>query len=420
MTRPRETVIAGPRHGAAEPGTGVPGWLARQVRALFAEARRRRRRRRMAAAAAVLTLVALAGAARAGWLSGGHHGRPAARSGRVVPPRAPGFALPSALVAWFDDGGALRIGNPATLSQRRVALLANPPCCTLVTAGRKIYWAGRSAGRDYVQDYDLVTGVIRNVAPGWAVFASADGRSVFVVQTARRLVVLPAAGPGPVRLLVTPPGWQVVPLPWAAAGGIVVSSAASRPAIGVWKPDAGTVRVIGHGHVLAAWTQPSGRGSLIAWQPAGCTPQHCPLEITSTPVGRTLTVHSPTRYGFLGQGNDVAFSPDGTQLAALVSSGPLRPTSAPRFVPTLVNTATGIVRLVPGAVMANGELAGWLVWLPGASRLLAGPAADIGRYAGYAINARTGAARPFSFFRGSSYPANSTSDITYGAVLLPR
>ena len=262
--------------------------------------------------------------------------------------------------------------------------------------------------------------MIRNVAAGWAVFASADGRSVYIAQTARRMLVLPATGPGPARPLVTPPGWQVVPLPWAAAGGIVLSSAASRPAIGLWKPGAGTVRVIGYGHVLASWTQPSGRGSLIAWQPAGCPFQHCPLEITSTPAGRTLTVRSPTRYGFLGQGNDMAFSPDGAQLAALISTGPLRPTSAPPFVPALVNTATGKVRLVPGAVMANGELAGWLVWLPGSSRLLAGPAANIGRYAGYAINARTGAARPFSFFRGSRYPANSTSDISYGAVLLPR
>ena len=59
--------------------------------------------------------------------------------------------------------------------------------------------------------------------------------------------------------------------------------------------------------------------------------------------------------------------------------------------------------------MVNGELAGWLVWLVGSERLLAGPAADISRYAGYAIDAQTGAAMPCSFFPGSSRPANGVS-----------
>jgi hypothetical protein len=72
------------------------------------------------------------------------------------------------------------------------------------------------------------------------------------------------------------------------------------------------------------------------------------------------------------------------------------------------------------AILANGEFAGWLVWLPRTGRLLAGPAADIGRYAGYAIDARTAAAKPFTFFPGSSYLANAPSDITYGAVLVSR
>jgi hypothetical protein len=50
--------------------------------------------------------------------------------------------------------------------------------------------------------------------------------------------------------------------------------------------------------------------------------------------------------------------------------------------------------------LVKGELAGWLVWLPGSERLLAGPA-DISRYAGYAIDAQTGAARPFSWRAGA-------------------
>jgi hypothetical protein len=322
-------------------------------------------------------------------------------------------------VAWFDANGTLRIGNVARLTQRAAAQVADPPCCTLIAAGHRIYWAGQSGHRDYVQEYDLATGVIRNIAPGWAVFTSADRRDIYVAQSGRRLLILPAYDSGPARPQVTPPGWQMVPLPWAVTGGIVLGSDGPRQAIGVWQPRTGRVQVIGHGFVMAAWTSPSGHSSLIAWQPAAC-PLRCPIEITSIPAGRTLTVGSPLPYGFLGQGGDMAFSPDGTELAALASASPPNPDVTGRFVPALLNTATGTVRLVRRAVLANGEFAGWLVWLPGADRLLAGPAANIGRYAGYAIDARTATARPFTFFPGTSYLANAPSDITYGAVLVPR
>jgi hypothetical protein len=369
--------------------------------------------------AAALALAVLASAAVIGYQAAGRHGPGAARPGAPGPVNASRLTLPAAFVAWFDTNGTLRIGNVATLAQRAVARVADLPCCTLITAGPRIYWAGQSGRRDHVQEYDLATGALRNVAPGWAVFASASGQNIYIAQSGRRLLVLPADGSGPAWPLVTPPGWQVVPLPWAVAGGIVLSSDGQRQAIGVWPPQAARVQVIGHGHVMAAWTPPSGQSSLIAWQPAAC-PQRCPVEITSIPAGRTLTVRSPLPGGFLGQGGDMAFSPDGTELAALTSASPPNPDTAVRFMPTLVNTATGAVRVVHHAILANGEFAGWLVWLPGASRLLAGPAADIGRYAGYAIDARTATARTFTFFPGLRYLANAPSDITYGAVLVAR
>ncbi|HEV3292698.1 MAG TPA: hypothetical protein VG123_27305, partial [Streptosporangiaceae bacterium] len=335
--------------------------------------------------AATLALAVLASAAVIGYQAAGRHGPGAARPGVPGPASAPRFTLPAAFVAWFDANGTLRIGNVATLAQRAVTRVTDPPCCTLIAAGPRIYWAGQSGHRDYVQEYDLATGVLRNVAPGWAVFAAAGGRDIYIAQSGRHLLELPADGSGPARPLVTPPGWQVVPLPWAVAGGIVLSSDGQRQAIGVWPPQAGRVQVIGHGHVMTAWTQPSGQSSLIAWQPTAC-PQRCPVEITSIPADRTLTVRSPLPGGFLGQGGDMAFSPDGTELAALTSLNPPNPDTAERFMPALVNTATGTVRLVRRAILANGEFAGWLVWLPGADRLLAGPAADISRYAGYAID----------------------------------
>lgn len=296
--------------------------------------------------------------------------------------------------------------------------MTQAPCCTLVTVGHRTYWAGRSGGRDYVQEYNLASGVIRSVAPGWAVFASAGGQRVYIAQSGSRLLVLPASGAGRPRRLVTPAGWQVVPLPWAAAGGLMLSSASRPPAIGLWQPGSGRIRVIGHGRVLATWTQPSGRSSLVAWQPGACRQLSCPIEITSTAADRTLTVHNRWGHGFLGQGADAAFSPDGRTLAAFIHLP--HQGSAEAFVPALVNTATGTVRLVRHASMTNGEMSGWLVWLPGPRRLLAGPATDIGRYAGYAIDARAATARPFTFFPGSGYPANSSSDVTYGAVLVPR
>jgi hypothetical protein len=77
--------------------------------------------------------------------------------------------------------------------------------------------------------------------------------------------------------------------------------------------------VFGHGDVMTTWTQPSGRGSLIAWQPAACHRLSCPIEITSTSTNRTLTVYDPQGTGFLGQGNDAAFSPDGKMLALFVN-----------------------------------------------------------------------------------------------------
>ena len=71
-------------------------------------------------------------------------------------------------------------------------------------------------------------------------------------------------------------------------------------------------------------------------------------------------------------------------------------------------------------MLANAEMAGWLVWLPGSGYLLAGPA-DNSNYAGYAIDTRTAAARPFTFFSRTRYryPESPAYDITYGAVLVP-
>ena len=409
--------LAGPEPRAGgRPRPSVPPWLARQVLALFAEARQRRRRRRLVTAAVVLAAAAVGGAAFAGYLA---TGQPRPRADRRAGPAsrgARGFALPSALIAWFDGDGTLRIGNVATLNQRPLAQLVNAPCCTLIAVGHRVYWPGRFKGRDYIRYANLATGTIGNLAPGWAVVESAATRTIYVAeQSGHALLALPADGRGPARRLVTPPGWQVVPLPWAAADGITLSSGGRRPAIGLWRPRSGRVTVIGRGYVMATWTQPSGRSSLIAWLPARCARLPCPIKITSTATGHTQTVHPPPGYGFVWQGGNMAFSSDGRELATFVSPGLHGATT---FVPALVNTATGTVRVVHRAKLASPEMAGWLVWLPGSRFLLAG-SADNTSFPAYAIDARNASARPFGFFIGrrDKYPASPVYDITDSAVL---
>jgi hypothetical protein len=408
--------------GEAAPGAGVPARLASEIRAIFAAARQRGRRRRRALLALLASAALAAAAAGYGMAAGASGGPGQHRPGRPMRLAAP-TGLPPAEVAWFDDGGDLRIGNVATLAQRVVARVRESPCCDTVAAGGRLYWASTYRMRNLIQAYDLATGKIRTAARGWAVFPSATGRSVDVAQSATRLLELPAGGSGRGRRLVTPHGWHLVPLPWAVAGGFTVSSAqdagGSRDAaaIGVWYPGTGRVEVIGRGHVLATYTPRSGHHGLVAWMPAGCGMLDCPIEITSTATRATLTVRSPLRHGFLGQGGDVAFSPDGRELVGYIGTGPV---GGP-FVPALADTATGTVRVIRRAVLANGESAAWEVWLPG-GRLLAGPSQGPG-YAGYAIDERSGSARRFAFFPGNSPDTGiqqDSPDIGYGAVLVPR
>jgi hypothetical protein len=412
--------LTGSRGGAA-PGYHAPGRLASAIRLLFVEARRRRHRRR--AAFTFLSAALVAAIAIAYGVTARHGDRPTARRGqpaRVVAHHAR-FDLPAAAVAWFGAGGQLRIGGVASLAQHAVASVgyANDPCCVTVAAGHRLYWANVLSRRNVVQDYDFTTGTVRAVAAGWAVFPSASGQAVYIAQSSTRLLEVSATGTRMARRLVTPPGWHVVPLPWATADGIAVSRGdrsgqGPRPVIGIWRPTSGKVAIIGRGQALATVTPPAGSYSLIAWQPNGCGLQHCPINVTNTATHVTVTVRSPLRYGFLDQGDDVAFSPDGSELVGFISLNALNPNQAALFVPALVNTSSGAVRVLRNAVLENDELSGWAVWLPG-GRLIVGPSKNP-RYPAYAIDARSSAVRPFTFFPRSG---DTPDDITYGAVLLP-
>ena len=105
--------------------------------------------------------------------------------------------------------------------------------------------------------------------------------------------------------------------------------------------EAGLVTSGGAGSSVVA----EGHGGLIAWQPAGCPLQHCPIEITSLPSRRTLTARSPGQYGFLGQGNAWRSSPTAPSSPDSLALTGLSSYNSTLFVPALVNTSTGTVRL---------------------------------------------------------------------------
>jgi hypothetical protein len=392
---------------------------AAEATALFAAARRRRRRRRAAAALMALALGGAAVGVLGGWPD---HGSP--RFGREAAPggRAAGFTLPDAAVAWVDYNGGLHLGDVATKAQR---VLATIPSAAgggpgwLVTAGGLLY-VGDS---DVVREVDLATGTVRRVHSGTRVFASADGRLVYLVQADGGLVELPAGGPGRPLTLRAPEGWSFNP-GQAVAGGLLVSSQPRQATarLGIWSPGSGRVRIIATGAVrsIGAGTAPGGRYSLVAWAPADCPwSSDCPIEITNSATLATISVRSPLHHGFASTG--VAFSPSGAELAAwarVVSLGSQCCANASELA--IIDASTAAVHLVPTARLETQEDAGWIVWMPGGQRLLAGALSY-----SYAVDTSTYAARPFFFFPQTADGARAdhdimdTPDINFSAVLVP-
>lgn len=409
----------------APPGHGLPD--AAQVQVLFAEARRRRRRRRFAAGMVSLVLAGLAAAVSSGaWSHQPRRGQTHPAHPPAAAHRAPGFSLPPAAVAWVDYSGQLHIGDVATLAQHVAGTIpAWAGAGWLVQAGGRIYGAGAAT----VREFDPATGRTLRLGPGTGIFPSADGRHAYIERTSTSLVELRTSGRGVLRHLHTPAGWYLPPdvageVTAGAGGGILVSSHPGRPSrspwnLATWDPATGKVTLVAKGAVaVGAYTPPGGRNSLIAWAPATCTSGNCPIEITSTATHATVTARSPLPYGF-AQG--AAFSPDGTRLAVFERTASINSSCcADNSVLAIVNTRTGAVRAVPAARLVTQEDAGWILWLPGGTRLLAGALAY-----SYAVDATTYAARPFFFFPqtadgpAADHNIMDTPDVNFSAVLLP-
>ena len=238
-----------------------------------------------------MACLLLAGSAAAGlmtaWPRDGartHHGYP----GAAAVPRATGFTLPPARVAWVDYSGQLHIGDLATGAQQIVATVDASPADPMIEVGGQLYWADINKNAAPVREYDIATGKIRYLARGNSVFASADGPHLYIVRTDTRLIELPANGVGAPRELTLPAGWHMSGIlgNWSVAGGIIVDSSphekSSASALAVWNPAIGNVKIIGRDlDVIDAYTPPGARYSLLAWTPTGC-PQPCPVAITNT------------------------------------------------------------------------------------------------------------------------------------------
>jgi hypothetical protein len=167
-----------------------PSSRAAQAEAIFTAARRRRRRIRLTIG---LIAVALAGSAAvllANWPQ--HSGAPGRPDASTAARRA--VQLPAARVAWVDYNGGLHIGSLVTGHQRVAAVGPSDPVVPLIAAGDHLYWVNTRGTYSPIQSLDLATGKIASLGFGMAVFASADGRQVFVAQTGESLLEFPATG----------------------------------------------------------------------------------------------------------------------------------------------------------------------------------------------------------------------------------
>jgi hypothetical protein len=316
-------------------------------------------------------------------------------------------------VAWVDYNARLHLGDLATGAQRVIARSKAYPAIPLVQAGGRLYWAAPVGTHQVVQELNPATGTARSLGRGasiFSVFTSADGRHVFFAPTDMRVIELPARDSGPRHEFTLPRGWY---LPYGGsvglAGGILVESGGQRTrahtVMAMWNPATRALKVIGKGmDVMAAYTPPSGRYSLLAWLPTMCSSgQNCPLRITDTATLSMQTVRSPSPYGFA---SGVAFSPDGKQLAVFVDRSAEGSGTAQL---AMVNPRTGALRLAGAVRLSVASGSAWVLWLPDGKHLL------IGAVSSYAVNAATLSARPLSF----THHRNHSEDINFTAVLVP-
>jgi hypothetical protein len=400
-----------------------------EAQLLFQEARQRRRRRWFVAGAVLVVLVGCAVVP----LTMFNLASPAPRSSPQIPSLPTGPIMDTGVVptiAWADYYGQLHIGDLAGLTQRVVAQADADPTASLVSLDHTIFWVraqlpNRNQTVDpisnpMVEGFDTTTGRTFTVAPGMQVFASPNQTFLYVETDYGHLAEYWPNGASRDHVLQLPIGWYLTsssllgdPTP-VVANGILVESAPEQytknpRTLGIWSPMTGHVRVMGKvWKVIGSYTNSSARNSLVAWAPASCEEvENCPLRITDTSTLSTRLVHSPLGHGFEWGGG---FSPDGTQLAVFVQSDQsnLSPTTQLALV-----TGSGSIRLVPGAVINNGDALAWAEWYPDSSHLIVGGVGSpdgVSNDNHYVVHAQTRTAEPFRFL------PNGNQDVNFSVV----
>ena len=385
-------------------------------------ARRRRRRIRLTIGLVAVVLAGSAAALLANWpRHNGAAGQPDASAAAL-----PAGQLPAAQVAWVDYNGRLHIGSLITGHQRVAAVANSDPVAPLTAAGDHLYWVNTAGTYWQIKSLDLATGKIADLGFGMAVFASAEGRQVFIAQTGESLLEFPAAG-GRSRSLSLPAGWFVAGLsgdftsPAAVAGGILVQASDSASSsrltkLAVWNPDSGRLTLISssvsaNGGLLGTVTPPGANYSLVAWWRGSCYPSSCTIEITNTATRSTRTLRNPLGHGFA---YGVAFSPDGGELAAFANASDLSTTPASAEL-AIISTRTEAARLVPRVSLPMGQDIAWARWLPGGKMLLVGGSAFSG-----VVNSETLSVRPYYFMHGRDHYIEDSQDVNYSAVVIKR
>ena len=351
------------------------------------------------------------------------------------PRLAQGTASPAPLVprsptraAWVDYNGNLHVGQLAAGSQHIVTHAGASPTTPLVALGGDVFWVRMSTApapgmpeSSTVDELDVFSGVVRQVARGQAIFPSVDGRDLFVVQSDSSLVEIPVGSTGPRRTFAIPSGWYLnagggLSNPIAVANGIVVQSAQGQtgktpPTAAIWNPDTGAIVRLGPDQgLIGAYTPVGARDSLLAWVPGSCeTNAHCSLLVTNTVTRASTHIDSPLPYGFDVGGT---FSPNGERLALFIktNSGLYNPATQL----AVANVRTRQLRRVPGAAGQIGESVGWARWIGTSDTLLAGTfSTNYTTYNHYFVDARTLSARLLDF------SDNRDLDINFSAVIVP-
>jgi len=409
---------------------------------LFKEARQRRRRRWLVAG--IVLVVVAAGIIVALVTPGAKTPmRPPASQPPPTPIRPVGGAAVIPQIAWVDNNGQLHIGDLSGFTQRVVAQAGADPTAPLVTAGGRVFWVrSEQPNPDGTQTplptstvfgFDTATGQTEQIASGTQVMASVDRTFIYVETDYRHLTEYWLDGTPKGRTLPLPNGWfplnpdlNTDPTP-VVANGIVVASwpvPKQNRTLGIWSPSTGRVQTLGKvWQVTATYTAPGARSSLIAWNPASCeTSESCTLKITNTANYSSRIVASPgSRFLWGGRFLWVSrflwgggFSPDGSQLAAFVSSGDIH--GDPTAQLAIVSTRSGALKLVKDVHVYTGDAVAWADWLPDGRHLITGGLTPFGSTVPAVdalVDSQTNQAFPFRFV------ADRNQDLAMSTVVVP-